>query len=208
MQPPAQSQPRPTSESFAGLLATLASPTREEADDAAEWSGGDLGDDVVTLSYERALRAHARSRPADTSGWPVPQAWRAEASDAERAMTLPATRVNEELSAEAFEARQSTNDRNLRSASVTIRLSKAECARLHRRATEAGVTISAYMRSCTFEAETLRAQVKAALAELKAAASKEKPVAPAKERRTFLRWVAFGWLARFLPRRRSARQAC
>jgi predicted DNA binding CopG/RHH family protein len=131
----------------------------------------------------------------------VPQAWRAEASNAEEAMTLPATRVNEESSAEAFEARQSTNDRNLRSTSVTIRLSKAECARLHRRATEAGVTISAYMRSCTFEAETLRAQVKAVLVELKAAASKEKPVAPAKERRSW-----FGWLARLLTRRHSASQ--
>lgn len=201
MQQPVQSQLRPTSESFAGLLATLASPPREAVDDAAEWSGGDMSDDVVTLSYERALRAHARSRPADASGWPVPQAWRAEASNAEEAMTLPATRVNEESSAEAFEARQSTNDRNLRSTSVTIRLSKAECARLHRRATEAGVTISAYMRSCTFEAETLRAQVKAVLVELKAAASKEKPVAPAKERR-----FSFGWLARLLTRRHSASQ--
>jgi hypothetical protein len=193
MQPPAQSQPPPISESFAGLLATLASPPREAMDDAAEWNGGDLGDDVVTLSYERALRAPARSRPADASGWPVQQTWRAEASDAEGAMTLPATRVNEELSAEAFEARQGTNDRNLRSASVTIRLSKAECARLHKHAAEAGVTVSAYLRSCTFEAEALRAEVKAALAELKAPASKEKPVTPAKERRKFLRWVGFGW---------------
>ncbi len=204
MQPPAQSQSRPTSESFAGLLAALASAPHEAVDDAAEWSGGDLGDDVVTLSYERALRSHARSRPADTGGWPVPQACRAEASDAEGAMTLPAMRVNEESSAEAFEARQSTSDRNLRSASVTIRLSKAECARLHKHAAEAGVTASAYLRSCTFEAEALRAEVKAALAELKTAASKEKPVAPAKERWTFLRWVAFGWLARFLTRRPSA----
>jgi len=32
---------------------------------------------------------------------------------------------------------------------------------------EAGLTVSAYLRSCTFEAEALRAQVKEALAELR-----------------------------------------
>jgi hypothetical protein len=59
-------------------------------------------------------------------------------------------------------------ERDLRSASVTVRLNKAECERLHRRAAEAGLTVSAYLRSCALEAETLRAQVKQALAELKA----------------------------------------
>jgi hypothetical protein len=47
-------------------------------------------------------------------------------------------------------------------------MSKAECARLHRRAAEAGLTVSAYLRSCVLEADALRAQVKQALAELKA----------------------------------------
>src|ERR1700677_3463737 len=46
-------------------------------------------------------------------------------------------------------------------------LSRAECARLHQRAAEAGLTVSAYLRSCMVEAEALRAQVKQALAELK-----------------------------------------
>jgi hypothetical protein len=62
-------------------------------------------------------------------------------------------------------------DRDLRSASVTIRMSKAECARLHRRAAEAGLTVSAYLRSCALEAESLRAEVKQTLAELKAASN-------------------------------------
>jgi hypothetical protein len=57
---------------------------------------------------------------------------------------------------------------DLRSASVTIRLSRTECARLHQRAAEAGLTVSAYLRSCAVEAEALRAQVKQALAEMKA----------------------------------------
>ena len=44
-------------------------------------------------------------------------------------------------------------ERELRTASVTIRLSTAECARLHQRAAEAGLTVSAYLRSCMLEAE-------------------------------------------------------
>lgn len=91
------------------------------------------------------------------------------------------------------------NDHDLRTVSVTIRLSKAECVRLHQRAAEAGVTVSAYLRSCTFEAEALRAQVKAVLAELRSAAAKEKPAAPVKERRSWFRWFA-----RLLPNWRSA----
>ncbi len=62
---------------------------------------------------------------------------------------------------------------------MTIRLSKAECARLRERAAEAGLTVSAYLRSCALEAEALRAEVKQALAELKAGAkppSKHRPL--------------------------------
>ena len=54
-------------------------------------------------------------------------------------------------------------------ASITIRVSKAECEQLKRRAADAGLSMSAYLRSCTFEAEALRAQVKEALAELRRA---------------------------------------
>ena len=52
---------------------------------------------------------------------------------------------------------------------MTIRLSTAECALLRRRAAEAGVTVSAYLRSCTLEADALRAEVKQALAEMRTA---------------------------------------
>ena len=40
---------------------------RRQCDPA--WNDSDLGDDVATLSYERALRAHARYKPADRSEW-------------------------------------------------------------------------------------------------------------------------------------------
>jgi len=56
-----------------------------------------------------------------------------------------------------------------KSASVTIRMSDAECAQLRKRAAAANLTLSAYMRSCILEAETLRLQVREALAELRAA---------------------------------------
>ena len=67
---------------------------------------------------------------------------------------------------------------------VTLRLSHAESAKLHERAAEAGLTVSAYIRSCVFEVEALRTQVREALAQLRSAACHEQqdkrdPVAPA-----------------------------
>ena len=51
---------------------------------------------------------------------------------------------------------------------VSIRLSSIESEQLRQRAAESGISVSAYMRSCVLEAEHLRAQVKQALAELRA----------------------------------------
>jgi len=78
---------------------------------------------------------------------------------------------------------------------VTLRLSHAESAKLHERATEAGLTVSAYMRSCVFEVESLRAQVRDALTQFRSAAShepqdKRDPVPPASPT----------WRSRLLPR--------
>jgi predicted DNA binding CopG/RHH family protein len=54
-----------------------------------------------------------------------------------------------------------------RTASITIRMTGAEYGQLKQRAAEAGLTVSAYLRSCTLEAESLRAQVKQALATIR-----------------------------------------
>ena len=62
MQQPAPTQSSPTFSSFAGLLSTLASPPPDAAADTPLWNESDLGEDVAMLSYERALRAHARYR--------------------------------------------------------------------------------------------------------------------------------------------------
>jgi predicted transcriptional regulator len=59
-------------------------------------------------------------------------------------------------------------------------MSQAECAQLHSRAAEAGLTVSAYLRSCTFEAESLRAMVKATMAQLRSAQTQPKPANSAK----------------------------
>lgn len=167
MQQPAPSQPSPSVSSFAGLLATLASPRpsppSDAADDAPLWNSSDLGEDVVSLSYEQALRARARYRSTYRSdGSPMPPDG--------LGLDAVADAVMEGVAADPAPVWEpaAVPERDLRSASVTVRMSKAECERLHRRAAEAGLTVSAYLRSCALEAETLRAQVKQALAELKA----------------------------------------
>jgi len=228
MQQPAPSQPSPSLSSFAGLLATLASPPpsppSDAADDAPLWNSSDLGEDVASLSYERALRAHARYRPANRDldcdsdcgdGSPTPagnsgsgacldasiETGAAGALDAAGAIDVlgafdaagAAVAVDAAPKLQTGTARES----DLRSASVTIRLSRAECTRLHQRAAEAGLTVSAYLRSCAIEAEALRAQVKQALAELKAGSKGAREQGSKKpERRSF-----FGWI-RWLTRRR------
>jgi hypothetical protein len=151
MQQPANREPLPPSTNFAGMLAALASPPVENPEPQETWSESNLGDDVVTLSYERALRAHARYQRADHNN-SQPEA---------------ATRFGEKLTLQTNQAPPNASDCDLRTASVTVRLSKAECASLHRRAAEAGLTVSAYLRSCTMEAEALRTQVKEALAGLR-----------------------------------------
>jgi len=202
MQQPAPSQPSSSLSSFAGLLATLASPPSDAADDAPLWNSSDLGEDVVSLSYEQALRARARYR-ADyqIDGSPMPPGGSGLDAGADAAM--------EGVAADAVPVWQPAvaPERDLRSASVTVRLSKAECERLHRRAAEVGLTVSAYLRSCAVEAEALRAQVKQALAELKAGTegtshpSGKAAGGPGREqgnkrsaRRTFFGWIR--WLTR------------
>jgi hypothetical protein len=223
MQQPAPSQPSPSLPSFAGLLATLTSPPpslpSDADDDAPPWNSSDLGEDVATLSYERALGARARYRLANrdlasdsdrgdgslTRGSDPGSGARADAAielDAAGAIGTAGAidasgafdAAGAAVAVDAVREWQTGTapDRDLRSASVTIRLSRAECARLHQRAAEAGLTVSAYLRSCAVEAEALRAQVKQALAELKTAAETARPVA--RPRRRWLGWIQ--WLTR------------
>jgi predicted DNA binding CopG/RHH family protein len=190
------STPAPkTASSFAGMLAALTSP---ESKRVPAWNDDDLEDDVATLSYENALRAHARYRP-DDSGVSAPK----QSTDA------GSIRIREVIPDEISQGRDAASpepeqrskastvrtrpaalarERNLKCASITIRLSESECAQLRTRASDAGLSISAYLRSCTFEAEALRAEVKEALAQLRPAEPSGKAEEPAPFRRSWFHW--------------------
>lgn len=189
MQSPSQpvtvsSIPEPSG--FAGFLAALASPA--PGSPKTQWNDNALADDVATLSYESALKAHARYKPAAE-----PLAEPSSAFAAEHVNTTPVSSFSIAASEPLSSA---TGAGEHKSASITIRMSQAECSQLKQRAAEAGMTISAYLRSCTFEAEALRGQVKKALAQLRAAATSndKKPAAPLEQRKRF------DWLSRILPR--------
>jgi hypothetical protein len=195
MQQPTASAPVPASPNFANLLAALATPAQSGEGSMSQgkkpvtaWDDDGLEDDIATLSYERALRAHARYRsvPADES---LTQAADPESIHFEQispavpvAPPPQATHPAANPAPKADRFRATPSERNLKDASITIRVSKAECEQLRRRAAEAGLTVSAYLRSCTFEAESLRAMVKDTLAQLRSATTEAKPIAPDRPR--------------------------
>lgn len=193
MQPGAEPAPFPASQSFAGFLAALAIPA---AKPASEWPKDGLEDDVATLSYERALRTHARSRATYPNDGSLTQPTAQQPTDYETFQTEtldPGQKARRDpgtgpaACVESAQRLPELPERSLRSASITIRMSQAECAQLHQRAAEAGMTISAYLRSCTFEAESLRAMVKDTLAQLRSAtgAGKGAPM----PHRSRMRWL-------------------
>ena len=205
MQQSAELAPSPASPTFAGLLAALAAPASAAADRPRAGDDDDLADDVATLSYERALRAHARYRAADPSDRSLSQppdpgtlrtheAFPAEGTPAaEMATPQAAPASSADAEPEVTNDLMTGPDRNLKCASVTIRLSNAECAQLRKRAAEAGLTVSAYLRSCTFEAESLRALVKDTLAQLRSDPSNGNQAACAPVRRSWIQRLAQLW---------------
>jgi hypothetical protein len=188
METPAGSTPSPSSTGFAGLLASLTS-TAGSADREPAWSDGDLGEDVVTLSHERALRNHGGYTPGEGFDGRDPPA-----DDGDKAP--PAAQMEDNAVPRVSAAPDSPVSPELRTASVTIRLSNSESAQLRQRAAEAGMTVSAYLRSCVLEADALRALVKEALAELKTAAGPEGATPPVRRR---WRW----WFGRREKRREA-----
>jgi hypothetical protein len=209
MQSPSQlaasASPAAELSSFAGFLSALTSPAPSSRNNS--WSDDALADDIATLSYESALKTHARYKPSPE---PPPQSSSAfipERTSPDPGNFIPMGASEPQSSASGPATRSASSTANgpgdLKSASITIRMSQAECVRLKQRATEAGMTISAYLRSCTFEAEALRGQVKEALAELRAAASvnEKQPTSPVKQRKIF------DWLLRIFPRHQIQQHA-
>jgi predicted DNA binding CopG/RHH family protein len=210
MQQPATNTSSPDAPSFAGLLAALAAPPQKRQ---PVWNDDDLAEDVATLSYERALQTHSRHRAPEATDRSLTQPSDAEplrifeahpdhresaARTANRKFSAPYRAQAEADAPQDISTANDPNARNIKSTSITIRLSKTECDQLRQRAAEAGLTISAYLRSCTFEAESLRAMVKDTLAQLRSETPKEnQDAAPPVEGSRFGRW------RRFLPRARA-----
>jgi predicted DNA binding CopG/RHH family protein len=158
--------------SFAGALAAFASDAAKP-EQAFSDSGlaNDLADDMAFLSPFLSPALSYESAVHTQSGFDL-----SDAADRESRANLP-------------------EPAGKKSASITIRLSQAEWAQLRKRAAAADLTVSAYMRSCILEAETLRAQVKEALAELRAAtaATLDDPQAAAfSARQSPRRWWQLG----------------
>ena len=174
MQEPAAASPSSAAASFAGLLAALTAPPQKPPPASDQ---DDFADDIVTLSYEQALRTHARYRH------PQPD----DETYKEMNQAVPDPEPEGPIKSLLGERRKSS--------SITIRLSQAESAQLHARAAEAGLTVSAYLRSCTLEVEALRAQVKEVLAQLRPSASANQEAASGKTPSS-----TATWRSRFFPR--------
>ena len=195
MQQPAENTP---SSSFAGMLASLTAPARKRTPD---WDD-ELAEDVINLTYERALSTHARYRGSarddrSLTDLPDPEPPRAAAAQPLPPKASPVRPVSE-----PFSSTPAHTDRR-KDASITIRLSEPEREQLHLRAAEAGLTLSAYLRSCTLEVETLRALVKSTLAQLQPA----QPQAVAASAHVPSQKPRAAWLRNLLPHRRPAPRA-
>lgn len=119
-------------------------------------------EDTVSLSYEEALKKHAR-RPFAEEMARIGELASAELQTRrDPAAASVAAPVSDPATAPVSAPVTST-----KSASITLRMGAKESAMLRQRAAAAGISVSAYIRSCIFEAEELRAQVKQALAEIK-----------------------------------------
>jgi hypothetical protein len=211
MQQPVATTTSPSSTSFAGLLAALAAPAQRPsasgdgslpAGRRSSWNDDGLEDDIATLSYERALQAHARYRNPDQTAAQSADPGLAKVDELPSTPSTATPRATVRSAAhstavprpEADLSLKTPNEQTLKSASITIRMSKAECAQLHRRAADAGLTVSAYLRSCTFEAESLRTMVKDTMAQLLVAKAQTEHVEPEPSRQSRLR----RWQSRIL----------
>jgi hypothetical protein len=196
--------------SFAGLLASLAAPAFAAANPDSIWNEDGLADDVAVLSAEGALRSNlgdgqeVRERPlagassaGDSDGGSQIPAYDARSKNPHPESGAQSVSITE-VGAEAGNAGSGQAPRDLKRTSITVRLTEAECAQLRARAAESGLTISAYMRSCTVEIEGLRAQVKEALAEMKSAAARENHSVALRPSP-----APSAWFMRLLPRRRA-----
>jgi hypothetical protein len=165
-------------DSFANLLATFTGKLQDE------WDNSALAEDMATLTYEKALRQQCHTG--------IPELPADSLLDGTRQPLEVRSRFKKEL------PQRIRLNSALKTASITIRLTAEEQAQLHERAAAAQLSVSAYLRSCIFEAEALRIQVREALSQLRAATPND-PVEAVQSRAQSVR----SWRSRLLPLWRS-----
>jgi hypothetical protein len=198
--------------SFAGLLASLAAPAK--ASDR-NWEDDGLADDVAELSYEGALRRQTQparalerrrsSQPAANRVNPAQGAFETSSDDGEAAAFDPPTPLDEERIS-IVEVGLPANEDGGRTERVTLRLNRSEVLKLRARAAESGLTVSAYLRTCILEVESLRAQVKDALVRMRAPEVRDEPPA-AQSAPRFGPQAVRRWRERLFPHWRSSERA-
>ena len=193
MQPSALEAPEAPSRDFAGFLARFAGGDKT----VRPQSEPDEGDeDVASLTYEHALRSHSCSSRVSAPDQP-------ERNSGANSLTpgihrLATTRSELPDAAMPHETNPPPQS-GRRCSSITVRLSAAESEQLRLRAAEAGMTASAYLRSCAFEVESLRAEVKTTLSQLRSLnATKAEPIQSGK-RRSWFRFIKLPNRARLQP---------
>jgi hypothetical protein len=134
-QPVSQKTPR----NFAAMLASF---TRSGKQGTDGWDVSAPARDVATIRYEQALRKYRRMHTPEYATERLP-----EDSAASALLAPPSNPATAE-------------EKSRKTASITLRLTAAEHAQLQQRAAAAQLTVSTYLRSCIFEAESLRTQVK------------------------------------------------
>lgn len=143
-----ESAPDKSRNSFMDLLASLTGKLESDG-----WDDSALADDVTTISYEDALRSARRAR---------------KASVADGRLVQPESQA-EDNSIGVKRRQLGRTEKKAKGASITIRVTAEEHAQLQARAVAAGMSVSAYLRSCIFEAEALRTEVREAVARIESA---------------------------------------
>lgn len=181
MQPSALEDPEAPSRDFAGFLASFAAGDKT----VQPQSEPDEGDEnVASLTYEHALRLHVRPFQASASDQPERNsAANSLTSGIHRSSVIAGSGLSDTAMPHETNAPPPSGRR---CSSITVRLSAAESEQLHLRAAEAGMTVSAYLRSCAFEVESLRAEVKTTLSQLRSLNTKKpEPIQSGKRRPWF-----------------------
>jgi predicted DNA binding CopG/RHH family protein len=163
-----------TSGSFASLLASFTGKLQNDA-----WDDSVLADDVATITYEQALSAHRRGRTRESATISLLD------ESAENVAVAPADSADR-----PSKLPQTADEKKPKAASITIRVTTAEQAQLQERAAAAQLSVSAYLRSCIFEAETLRTQVKDALLQIRSATPPDVPASEELQRKRSGTWRA------------------